>query len=193
MNAKDQFKLEKSQIFKTKDATIRERIMLYYLEDDKVALTDKEEEVRTRWDTAFSLLCSGKSPVQVTKVLRKKYNISSAQGYRDVKDCMEVFGDVHKSSKQGYRHILYEYSMQIFQLAARKGDLREMNKAVANMAMAKGLNTEDANAPDFSQLVQNNQIVINLPEETQQRIIEMTQGGVVDVTKILKLDELRDE
>jgi L-lactate utilization protein LutB len=65
-----------------------------------------------------------------------------------------LFGDVTRSYKDGIRHILYEFAMKVFQLAAgRKNefkqpdpDLKAMNVAIKNMAMLKGLDKEDSSA-----------------------------------------------
>ncbi len=170
---------EDQQIDLSKHTTL-ERVAQYYIKEN-IRLTPKEEEVRLRWEAAFSILCNFHSTEQTVQVLMSKFSYSRAQAYRDVQNSTRLFGDVSKSSKEGVRNILYEYAMRVFQLAAsaKPPDLDQMNKAMANMIKIKGLDREDPEIPSFESLQQHNYNIvvdpksIGLPEiQNLQQVIE---------------------
>lgn len=163
--------------------TTKDRIFAYYLDNSTVKLTSKEMEVKERWSACFSLLCQYHSPQQAVKVLMEKYGISESSAYRDVRDSMELFGNVTDSDKQAYRHILFEFAMKIFQLAATKTDLAEMNRALITMVKIKGLDKDDPDIPDFA-LLQSNTYNISLESSQVQLLQNLLKKGVVDLSQI---------
>ena len=158
----------------------KDRIWAYYLDNDSVTLTAKEEDIRQRWSACFSLLTQYHSVQQAVSVMVKQYDISEAQAYRDVRSALELFGDVTKSNREAYRHILFEFAMKIFQLAATKNDLVEMNKALQSMIKIKGIDKEESAVPDFSQL-QPNIYEITLPTEHLHLIQQISQQGIINI------------
>lgn len=166
-----------------KSDSTKDRIFAYYLDKKSIQLTKKEEEIRNRWASCFSLLCQYHSPQQAVNVMVKTYAISEAQAYRDVKNALELFGDVTSSNKEAYRHILFEFAMKIFQLAATKTDLPEMNRALITMVKIRGLDKEDPNLPDFSAF-QNNTYNI-LIQDSQREVLErLTSQGLINIDEI---------
>lgn len=166
-----------------KSESTKDKIFAFYLERDQVKLSPKEEEIRERWSACFSLLCQYHSPQQAVGVMQQRFGISEAQAYRDVKNAMELFGDVTASDKQAYRHILFEFAMKIFQLAATKSDLAEMNKSLNTMVKIRGLDREDPDIPDFSML-QNNTFNINLEQSQLAALQNIIKSGVIEVDTI---------
>lgn len=166
-----------------KSDSTKDKIFAFYLERDVVKLSPKEEEIRERWSACFSLLCQYHSPQQAVSVMQQRFGISEAQAYRDVKSAMELFGDVNASDKQAYRHILFEFAMKIFQLAATKSDLAEMNKSLNTMVKIRGLDREDPDIPDFS-LLQNNVFNINLEQNQLAALQNIIKSGVIEVDHI---------
>jgi hypothetical protein len=136
--------------------TTFERIFAHFM-DESVKLTPKEEQIRERWDAAFSLLLNYHSTEQAANIMKSKYGISRAQAYRDVQNATRLFGDISKAHKEGIRHILYEYSMKVFQMAAncKPPDLDQMNKSITNMMKIKGLDKDDPDIPAFEHLQQH--------------------------------------
>jgi hypothetical protein len=175
-----------------KSDSTKDRIFAYYLDKDRIKLTAKEEEIRTRWSACFSLLCQYHSPQQAVNVLQQRFEISEAQAYRDVKNATELFGDVTSSDKQAYRHILFEFAMKIFQLAATKSDLSEMNKSLNTMVKIRGLDRDDPDLPDFS-LLQNNIYNINLEQNQLTMLQNIIKSGVIDVDSIYGSDQTTKE
>ena len=187
MNQKNRFKLDKMLVTRHKDLSTLERIEASYA-DPKVTLSESEESIRKRLSACFSLQCGGKSPVQVVKIIKKTYKVTEQQAYVDIKNSVKLFGNVQSSDKQGIRNILFEYAMKVYRLAAKNNQINEMNKAITNMIKIKGLDFDDSNAPDFS-AIQNNQFNITLPDATLVQLAHIANGGVIDVTEILKKDD----
>lgn len=173
-----------TKLHNQKAKTTIDKISAWYLDKESgVTLTEKEEKIRVRWSAAFSLLCQYHSPQQAVKVIQEQFDISEPQAYRDVKQATKLFGDVTKSEKEGYRHILYEYSMKVFQMAAKNHDLQNMNKSISNMISLKGLDVEDPDMPDFNKL-QPHQYNINIPDATINILSNMMNKGVVNISDI---------
>ncbi|WP_066621127.1 hypothetical protein [Rufibacter roseus] len=173
--------LEDSLIPKAKGDTRIDRIYFSYLEEDgEEKLSDKDKELRDQLEAAWGLLVQYHSFEQAVPLLVSRFKFSRATAYRVLNQCTQLFGDVTQVSKQGLRHILYEYSMKVFQLAAtqRPPDLAAMNRAIKNMAMLKGLDQNDVNGYD-AELMEAHTYVMQL----------MTSSGVA---KTVNLDNIQD-
>ena len=140
--------------------TALDRIRASYLQEGaEQRLTAADRQRRDELEGAHALLTQYHSLEQAAKITGERWQLSRATAYRRCREALEIFGDVTRAYKDGIRHILYEMSMRVFQLAAgRKNefkladpDLKAMNAAIKNMAMLKGLDKEDTNAltPDL--------------------------------------------
>lgn len=134
--------------------TALDRIRDSYLKEGaEERLSADEKQRKEQMEAAHGLLTQYHSLEQAVPLLVGRFGISRATAYRRVTDAIRLFGDVTRSYKDGVRHILYEFAMKVFQLAAsaKPPDLKQMNAAIKNMAMLKGLDKEDSNAltPDL--------------------------------------------
>ncbi|QHL87416.1 hypothetical protein GU926_08195 [Nibribacter ruber] len=165
-----------SLIPKPKNDTRLDRIYNSYIEEDgDLLLSEKDKEVREQLEAAWGLLVQYHSFEQAVPLLTSRFKISRATAYRVINQCTQLFGDVTQVSKQGLRHILYEYSMKVFQLAAtqRPPDLGAMNRAIKNMAMLKGLDQTDVNGYD-AELMEAHTYVMQLMTATgTSRVINL--------------------
>ena len=74
--------------------TTLERIRLYYLKDN-AELSKHDEQVRCRWEAAYSMLINQNGiESEAVKLLLKVFDISEVQAYRDVHNCTRCFGPV---------------------------------------------------------------------------------------------------
>ncbi|PSR53908.1 hypothetical protein AHMF7605_10455 [Adhaeribacter arboris] len=136
---------------KAKLDTRLDRLYYSFLDEEvEKSLSAKDREYLEQLEAAWSLLVQYHSFEQSVPLLKSRFQISRSTAYRVLNDCTRLFGDVTQTSKQGYRHILYEYSMRVFQLAATQNppELGQMNRAIKNMAMLKGLDQNDAGSFD---------------------------------------------
>ena len=165
--------------------TTYDKILTWYIDETgKLKLTEKQEDLKSRWEAAYDLLCNYHSPQQATPLLMQQFGLSKAQAYRDVKNATNLFGDINETRKEGIRHILYEYAMKTFQMAAKSHDYAEMNRAIANMIKLKGLDKDDPDLPDFSRLVPTTQVIQINPEFLQK------YGHLIDQSVIEKLKKV---
>jgi hypothetical protein len=132
-----------------------EKIRNYYLKgDEKVPLTEHEEEIRKRWDMAFCLMLDGKyvSDKNIIPFLKEKFEISDAQAYRDISSAKRLFGDMRRSSREAMRYLVTELAKQVFQRASSTDDFDNMNKALGQIIKANNLDREDLDLPDPSKI-----------------------------------------
>lgn len=170
-----------------KDTTF-DRIFAHYVED--VVLTKKESEIKERWEAAWSLLCNYHSSEQAKPIIAKRFDISERQALRDIRNAILLFGDVTKSSKEGYRHILFEYSMKVWQLAAKNNNIQEMNRAIANMIKIKGLDKEDPDKIDWADL-EPHIIKFSLNHDVKSLIKQSMKSGKIDLDNMLDITDLQ--
>lgn len=183
-----------------------EKIKAFYI-DSEVKLTKKEEELRRRWQLAFTILCRHRSRQQTVKILMRLGKISERSAYQDINNANKLFGDVFKTNKETERHILHEMAMENYNEAKKKHDLDNMNKAVAIMVKIKGLETEDPDLPDPAKLRPHTQVLqinfefINSPyfqlidPKAKHEIIKVLEKArnmleTSSITQYLNIDEI---
>lgn len=180
-----------SGILQRRDSTF-DKIFAHYINPEKFPLSDKEEEIRKRWSAAFSLQLNYHSPEQAVPVLMEEFSISKAQAYRDIRNATALFGDVHKSEKEGKRYILYEYSMKLMQMAIKKGDLEAWGRAIDKMIKLGMLDKEDTEQINPEKL-EASEFKLVLPKELKQALMDMIGQGYIDLSQTHTLDIPHEE
>ena len=128
--------------------TTLERIRMFYL-DEKVELTEHEEIVRIRWESAYSILNHQRGIERETvKILMKLHKISEVQAYRDVHDCLRCFGPVRGRDKQALRNMLTEWAIEIMRKAEVKGDYKTVDRMMERIIKANNLDKDEMELPD---------------------------------------------
>lgn len=162
-----------------KDSTF-DRIFAWYIDERSVKLSPKEENIKTRWSASWSLLMNYHSMEQAVAVHMKEFKISRAQAYRDLKAAVNLFGNVTKTEKEGRRFVLYEYSMKVFQLAMKRGDLETAGRMIERMAKLMRLDADDEDLVNPDKL-ESSEYKIQLPKEIRDAFKAMIAKGVVDL------------
>lgn len=176
--------ITKTKVDKSKD-TLLDRLYDSYLDEEgEASLSESDRVKRDQIEAAWSLLVNYHSFEQSVPLLMSRFDLSRATAYRMLNNATKLFGDVTQTSKQGLRHILYEYSMKVFQLAAsqRPPDLKQMNTAIKNMAMLKGLHADDTSAFD-AELLQAHTYLIQISSAAGKEPLTL------DTSKIASLPE----
>lgn len=174
----------KTKVEKGKD-TLLDRLYDSYLDEEaEDGLSETDKKKRSIIEAAWSLLVNYHSFEQSLPLLMSRFEISRATAYRMLNNATKLFGDVTQTNKQGLRHILYEYSMKVFQLAAtqKPPDLKQMNTAIKNMAMLKGLHADDTSAFD-AELLQAHTYLIQISAGEGKTLLTL------DTAKIASLPE----
>lgn len=119
-----------------------------------VELTTKEEELLERYREVFTILLNQKSKNRAARIIATQFGYNSVtQAYRDLKAAEDIFGKVNETDKQILRQIATEMAIEAYEIAKATKNLPEMNKALANMIKANGLEREDVDLPDFGKLM----------------------------------------
>lgn len=100
----------------------------YILKGEELPL--KMLETYTKLREINGLLCSGYSKEQVVRIFKDTNCVSTQYCYRLIRDCMELFGDINKQSKDGLRYVQTERYTEIYQKAKEAGDYHAANNAL---------------------------------------------------------------
>jgi hypothetical protein len=129
-----------------------ERIKLYFLKED-VVLTEHENQVRCRWQAAYSMLINQNGiEREVVKMLMKTYDISEVQAYRDVHDCTRCFGPVRGVDRQSLRNMLTQWAIEHLRKASHLNDFKSVDKFMERIQKVNNLDKEDMELPDPSKI-----------------------------------------
>lgn len=154
----DLSKISPKYLQKTFDSK-QDKIRQYFLSDDNsIVLSDHEMELKERYEKVFSLLCNAYSSEQVVNVM-KKFGISRAQVFRDIRNATDIFGDVVSTKKEASKYILYEMGMKAWQKAELASDYDGMSKAMANLIKITGVDRDEFDLPDPSKIQPPTQII----------------------------------
>ena len=138
-------------VFKVPDETTEQRIILYYADDYKLSAEDLR--VKERIDTAHSLrLKEHNTDTTVCSMLMKRFGISQRTAYRDIATSKRIFGQIHKADKDELRHLVTEWSIELFKMAIKSKNLKAMEKAVERITKANNLDKEEMDLPDASKI-----------------------------------------
>jgi len=120
-------------------------------EDPDAQLSPAELDQKGQLVCAHANRTEGKSLEKTVKLLIARYGVSRATAYRRCRDASVLFADVTRTHKEGERQIVYEMAQRAYRDAAKLGDPKGMNGAIANMIKLKRLDKEDSAAltPDL--------------------------------------------
>lgn len=155
-------------------------------------LTPDQEHYRQRLVSVWTLLCRYHSDEQARKIHQKAFGIHEVTAYKDLRNAVDLFGDVRYTEKAGRRAILAEWCANTYQRAIEKGDVKSANRSIENMIKLLGLDGADADAPDFERL-QPSLIVAALPEGMEQSIQAMLRGGAINLNQFPEAEIVENE
>jgi asparagine N-glycosylation enzyme membrane subunit Stt3 len=165
--------------------TTLDRIRASYLNEGAESRLSEEDKLRKeQLEAAHGLLVNYHSLEQAVPLLVGRFGISRATAYRRCTEAIRLFGDVTRCYKDGIRHILYEFAMKVFQLAAsaKPPDLKAMNASIKNMAVLKGLDKDDGSALT-PEVLANRTYVLNITlngKDGQAKSIDLGNLNKID-------------
>lgn len=161
----------------------------------RVQLTDSQKKLWEKIDHAWALLSDTKvirTDVEKVDVIRHVHKVSTRTAYLYLQYAKELYGDVLEGKKEAERAIVYNYAVEAFKLAMAKGKPEAMSSAVSNMVKILGLDRDTQDAPDFKD-IQPPTISVALPEETQKSLLKLVNAGVVDLNKMMPVEDAEYE
>ena len=130
-----------------------ERIKLYYLSDNTDKLSEHDNHVRIRWETAYSMLINQNGVERdVVRMLMKYFGISKMQAYRDVHNCTRCFGPIGGMDRQFIRNMVTEWAIESLRKAETMNDFNAVNAFLNRIIKANNLDRDDADLPDPSKI-----------------------------------------
>jgi len=169
--------------YRLPEDTTFDRIKQHYLTGYE--LSDLDEEQRKRWESAHSLILDKATDREAAKMHSELYGISIRQAYIDIGNAKNLFGDIRKTSKEGYRYLVSQWATELLKKAEAKGEYDACAKALEKIIKANNLDKEDQDLPDPSkiqppvQLLSINFNIINSPrfklidKKAQEGLLEL--------------------
>ena len=106
-------KVNREALITTGDTTT-DKIFAHYIDEKKYPLSAKQEEIRDRWLAAWTLRLGFRSAEQAVNIYKKRFNLSRAQAFRDLKRAEKLFGSLSKTDREAKRSIWAEYVHRFF-------------------------------------------------------------------------------
>lgn len=119
--------------------TTEDRISAFMM--GKIEETDlqaPDHKIMKRWAKIWGLMMHSHSPQQAVKTLVRIYkrageDISERTVWNDLKHATRIWGNLQDISYQASLILLREYAMKTFKLAMESRELKEMNRAIAEL------------------------------------------------------------
>lgn len=175
------------QLSTTGNDTHFENVLAFYLDDKKTEeqrlalLSDKEIELKKRWETAFMTMLEFRSTEDTVKKLVQLFGISKATAYRDVQRTEMLFGSFKRFDKEAWRYIQIERKHKYLQLALKEKNLEMVYKFDQAIDKLLGLDKEDAPVDLDKIASQNYEIIMSRKQQRLVQMITSQQGGVVNM------------
>lgn len=115
----------------------------YFSEQVEQLLTQSERLYRQRVDEAWHHMVGRKSAISAAEWLQATHGVGRSTAYTIVRDALQLFGDVVKTTKDAKRRLLWEYSLKGLDECLAIGDMRAYAAILKNMTTFEGLNLED--------------------------------------------------
>lgn len=179
-------KMAKTELKVVGNDTHFENILAFYLNDrisEKARLkklSDKERELKTRWESAFMFMLEWGSMEDTVKRIMRVFKVSKVTAYRDIQKAEMLFGSFKKFDRQAWRYIQLERKQKLYQLAMKQGNLELAQKIDSSIDKLLGLDKDD-NPIDLDKLMaQNYDIVLS---KKQSKLVQQIfkNGGAVNM------------
>lgn len=163
----------------------------YYKDPESVQLSDHEELILKRWETAFIFLRDLKTVSETVEMLKRKFpDVSTRTLYRDIDGAFIMFGNAVEANKQAKRFIANEYIIDYLNRCKASGD-RDNEKAAIKLYMDNNnLKKEDEEDYDPEKMFVNPKIEI--PENLLSGLINFLNQGAINLmdekNKVLTID-----
>lgn len=137
-------------------------------------LTPHQRNKLDRIRTIHGAWMAFKQPYEILAILKDMYGISDAQGYRDIKLCEMIYGNLQSANKDMDRQRAKNMALETYNLAHSHQDTKGMALANKNFNDASGILKDDPDMPDFSKL-QPSVYAIIADEFTQALLAKFTE------------------
>jgi hypothetical protein len=109
-----------------------------------VKLSDKEEEIRRRWEFAWMMDLTLLSRFKMSKRICSKFKVSQRTAYEDIKMSRMVFSDPTQQNKEAKRSILNNILETSLRKARARGDDMAVERLAHRYSKINGLDFKEA-------------------------------------------------
>jgi hypothetical protein len=181
---------------------------------EKEDLHKGDEKIMRRWLKIWNLLLNYHSASQAVTAHVKMCGedpevgqISERTAWYDLKNATRIWGNLNEVPYHASLVLLSEYAMKAFQLAAQQRNVKEMNRAIAEMREIKKDLHNISDKGDFDTPTSRFVLIIQtgvegqaprtidlddyqeLPEELASEVIEAVQNQEIDSTRFMQIVE----
>ena len=167
---------------KTNDSTF-DRIYKYMHSKSRLELTTEENQIMTRWEKAWILLCRHRTRNAVAALLMKLFDVSQSTAYDDVRNAMNLFSDPREDMKAAKRAIAEDNYLKGADKAWKQGDLEMHKKYLDSYSKINGLeNDKEDLLPDMMKKLRATQIIIQVKKEDLEAEAERLRAEITEDT-----------
>lgn len=188
-------KEKKREMMIKRDDTTFDRILANHKNPDAFPLTIQEQEQLDRWHEAFTLMLNHWSKPKIVERWVNEKNIKPSQAYVDIRNAETLFGNVLKSSAEGYRAKWLLWAEDYLMRCKQKGDLNNEAKAIALIGKYAQLDKEE-DARFNPEKLENPEIQFALTKkelEILKQHINTGKGGVDDLNLSGPIEDIEFE
>jgi hypothetical protein len=176
---------EDRSLYKQREAvtgtSVMTRMRAHYI-GDLDELTEEETTIKERWNAAYKMSIAGKLNLQIVRFLKETYNISEATANRDIKNAVQLHGEVGRADFEGGKHVIHQQLLSDRAKALEQGDIKTASGILRTIIELMGYAKEATEMPDFEKLVPHS-FEINVKSATLDRLAALLEqgGGVISV------------
>jgi hypothetical protein len=164
-------------------------ILTYWYKGEKqFELTQKEDDMRRRWDRAKAQFLGMSTYAETLESLMTEFGISISQARNDIRNMRHAFGNLDEVPKALHRERAIHMSLAAYKLAEKNQDPDGMAKATKVYIMASGVDKEDVDTINLEKLMNERIYVDALDPMVRNFMLNFIQqsGGVTDATKMFE-------
>lgn len=172
---------KRPMLVKMGDSTF-DKIKAFYINPEEFPLSDKLEEIRSRWVAINNFSSKAYGKIEIANMLKRDYGISQAQAYIDIRNAENIFGSTTTTDSNAFKAMWIEWTKDYLKRCRQSGDKVNEAKALALLAQYGDLDKEEL---DFNpEKLENKELKLIIPNEQLELLRSMVSKGVVDFNNL---------
>jgi len=165
------------------DTTFDRIWKFYFNTKTRIDLTEKEEEIRQRWEYVWTLSTDIMTRREIVLQLRSTYQITERQAYEDIINAWNLFGNPQDQVRKARREILSDILLKAMNKADKDSEYKALEKLALRYSRINGLDIDNKNdqLADFIKGLKPHTIIITGDPKSLQREADELMEGVEDI------------
>jgi hypothetical protein len=178
---------------KTEDTTFDRIWKFYYSKHTSIALNEKEERIRKRWEFAWKCLSSMFTKTEIANRLMKEFEgLSFRQAFVDIDNSKLLFGDPQDQVKKANKSLAVEWLIKAARKAYKNEDYGIMEKLVGRISKISGWENQDEGFADLIKKLKPTTIIFSASEEVLKKQAEQLIADQ-DQTQDIEFEDIEDQ